>query len=128
MASALIHKSEPDSCDRFEVGSGAAFEIHEWSGGGPGYLHVHHEDDEAWHVISGLLRFRFGSGETKHAGPGTTVYVPSGVAHDYDDIDGRSRYLMILTPRLRELIDALHKAPVDRHPGVMKLYASEIVE
>jgi len=27
--------------------TGITFDVHEWSGNGPGYLHVHHADDEA---------------------------------------------------------------------------------
>jgi hypothetical protein len=29
---------------------GASFSIREWRGSGPPQMHVHHEDDEAWHV------------------------------------------------------------------------------
>ena len=43
-------------------------------------LHVHHEDDEAWHVISGALRFRFGDSELI-AESGASVLVPAGVPH-----------------------------------------------
>lgn len=128
MTAAIIHTSDRLSEDRNPIGSCDAFEIHEWTGGGPGYLHVHHEDDEAWHIISGVLRFRFAENVTREAGPGTTVYVPAGVPHDYGEIEGPSRYLMILTPRIRELIDALHAAPYDTHGAVMRRYKSEIVE
>lgn len=128
MTNAVVHVSDRFSDDRIRIGSSGAFEVHEWSGGGPGYLHVHYDDDEAWHIISGMLRFRFSSGETRDAGPGTTVYVPAGVAHDYDEIEGPSRYLMILTPRLKALIDELHAAPFDRHGEIMRRYKSEILE
>ena len=107
------------------VGAGSAFEVHEWAGGGPGYLHVHHEDDEAWHVISGRLQFRL-DGDVRDAGPGTTVWVPAGVVHDYAELE-ESRYLMILTPRLRALIDALHETSYDCHGEVMTQYASELI-
>ena len=36
--------------------SGTSFDVHEWSGAG--YLHVHHEDDEAWHVLEGIAQLR----------------------------------------------------------------------
>ena len=35
--------------------AGASFEIHEWSGGGPDEMHLHHADDEAWHILEGTL-------------------------------------------------------------------------
>ena len=38
--------------------SGISFGIHEWRGSGPVMLHVHHSDDEAWHVLEGQLMFR----------------------------------------------------------------------
>ena len=85
--------------------SGRSFEIHEWRGSGPPTLHVHHADDEAWHVLEGELIFRY-SDRTETAGPGTTVFVPAGVAHSYIAAKG-ARYLIVLTPRLSALIAAL---------------------
>ncbi|HMB24008.1 MAG TPA: hypothetical protein VKP08_14295, partial [Anaerolineales bacterium] len=38
---------------------GGSFDIYEWSGSGPEYLHVHYSDDEAWHVLEGTLTFKF---------------------------------------------------------------------
>ena len=51
---------------------GETLVVHEWSGSGPVYMHVHNGDDEAWHVLSGVLRFKFSDGEVD-AGPGATV-------------------------------------------------------
>ncbi len=106
--------------------SGGAFSVHEWEGSGPAYLHVHHDDDEAWHVLEGTLRFRFAEREVD-ASAGTTVFVPAGVPHTYEAI-GSTRYLIILTPRLQDLIAALHGAPVDEHRAIMRRYQSEILE
>src|ERR1700687_1692372 len=39
--------------------SGNSFGVHEWRGSGPATLHVHHSDDEAWHVLDGELTFRY---------------------------------------------------------------------
>lgn len=86
--------------------TGSSFEIHEWSGSGPDYMHVHHADDEAWHVLEGALRFEFVDGHVD-APAGTTVFVPAGVAHTYRETEP-SRYLIILTPRLAQLIAELH--------------------
>jgi mannose-6-phosphate isomerase-like protein (cupin superfamily) len=61
---------------------GLSFDIHEWSGSGPDYLHVHHSDDEAWHVLQGTLTFRFLDREVE-AAAGSTVFVPAGVAPAY---------------------------------------------
>ena len=40
-------------------------------------LHVHHEDDEAWYVLEGALRFRLGE-ETFEVGAGGGVLAPKG--------------------------------------------------
>jgi mannose-6-phosphate isomerase-like protein (cupin superfamily) len=106
---------------------GQSFDIYEWSGSGPGYLHVHYADDEAWHILEGTLTFRFRDRQVE-ATAGTTVFVPAGVPHDYFEADGPTRYLMILTPRLRDLIAALHAAPLQRHHEIMKQFESVIVE
>ena len=92
--------------------AGQSFEIHEWRGSGPAILHVHHADDEAWHVQEGELTFHYQDRE-EIAGPGTTVFVAAGVAHAYTATD-EARYLIILTPRLSALIQALH---ADREPA-----------
>jgi mannose-6-phosphate isomerase-like protein (cupin superfamily) len=105
---------------------GDSFGIYEWRGSGPATLHVHHADDEAWHVLEGTLRFRFAAGEVE-AGPGSTVFVPAGVAHTYV-AEATARYLIVLTPRLRALIAALQGAPAEQHAAIMRQYQSELLE
>ncbi len=107
--------------------SGGTFGVYEWSGSGPDYLHVHHSDDEAWHVLEGTLVFRFADKQIE-APAGTTVFVPAGVAHAYFAKPEESRYLIILTPRLYELIQELHKVLYAQHKEVMRKFDSEIVE
>jgi quercetin dioxygenase-like cupin family protein len=107
--------------------AGTSFEIHEWRGSGPATLHVHHSDDEAWHVLEGELIFRYAD-RSETVGPGTTVFVPAGTAHSYTAAPG-ARYLIILTPRLSALIAALQ---ADRDPthhrGIYKRFNSELLE
>lgn len=106
-------------------GTGITFSIHEWSGSGPAVLHVHHADDEAWHVLEGTLRFRFTDREIE-VGPGYTVLVPAGVPHTYATDNGR--YLIVLTPRLESLIAELHQAPPTGHPDLYRRHESELLE
>lgn len=106
---------------------GSSFDVHEWSGSGPDYLHVHHSDDEAWHVLEGTLTFRFLDREIE-APAGSTVFVPAGVAHSYYEAHGPTRYLIIMTPNLRALISALHEAQREQHPAIMRQFDSEILE
>jgi mannose-6-phosphate isomerase-like protein (cupin superfamily) len=86
---------------------GTSLVIHEWTESGPSYLHIHRWDDEAWHVLEGLLQFRFADRELD-APAGTTVFVPAGSTHTYWVTAEPSRYLILLTPRLDRLIDRLH--------------------
>jgi len=106
---------------------GGSFDIYEWSGSGPEYLHVHYSDDEAWHVLEGTLTFKFKDREV-NVSAGTTVFVPAGVPHSYYEADTPTRYLIILTPRLRELISALHTSPREAHNAIMRSFDSEILE
>ena len=107
--------------------SGASFAIHEWSGSGPATLHVHHSDDEAWHVLDGELTFRYAD-RTETVAPGVTVFVPAGVPHTYAAGDD-ARYLIVLTPRLSALIAALQADhdPAHQHE-IYRRFDSEVLE
>jgi mannose-6-phosphate isomerase-like protein (cupin superfamily) len=111
--------------DRFSA-TGVSFSVHEWRGSGPATLHVHHADDEAWHVLEGVLKFRFAD-RTLDVAAGGTVFVPAGVPHTYEAVD--ARYLIVLTPRVAALIHALQQTP-DRslHPAIYRAHESELLE
>jgi mannose-6-phosphate isomerase-like protein (cupin superfamily) len=125
----IIVASQKDGVDDRQPISamGSSFDIYEWSGSGPDYLHVHYSDDEAWHVLEGTLTFRF-KDRVIDAYAGTTVFVPAGVPHTYSEANSPTRYLILLTPRLRDLISALHAAPYEEHKVIMRNLKSEIVE
>lgn len=111
---------------------GASLVIQDWSASGLASevapLHVHHSDDEAWHVISGALRFRFAD-EEGVAGPGSTVLVPAGVAHTFGNAGPEpSRYIIILPARLDEMISLLHEADRAEHAAIYRRYESELLE
>jgi mannose-6-phosphate isomerase-like protein (cupin superfamily) len=91
-------------------------------------LHVHHADDEAWHVVSGALRFRFDDGEVT-AAAGSTVLVPAGVAHTFGNAGPEpSRFIIILPTRLDEMITQLHAADRAEHPAIYRRYESDLLE
>jgi mannose-6-phosphate isomerase-like protein (cupin superfamily) len=110
---------------------GANLVIGEWGGAFVGYvapLHVHHSDDEAWHVLSGTLRFRFGEHEVI-AEAGSTVVAPAGLPHTFGNAGpGVARYLIVTTKRLNELIEELHKVDKSEHAAVFRKYDSELLE
>jgi uncharacterized RmlC-like cupin family protein len=106
---------------------GRSFEIHEWRGSGPAKLHVHHSDDEAWHVLEGELTFRYAD-RTEVVPAGGTVLIPAGVAHAYTAGDD-ARYLIILTPRLSAMIAALHaNSDPNRQEEIYLQFDSELLE
>jgi mannose-6-phosphate isomerase-like protein (cupin superfamily) len=91
-------------------------------------LHVHHADDEAWHVISGALRFRFADREMI-AEAGSTVLVPAGVPHTFGNAGPRpSRFIIILPARLDDLISELHQADSSAHSAIYRKFESELLE
>ena len=91
-------------------------------------LHVHHHDDEAWYVIEGALRFRSVEGELI-APAGSTVLVPAGVPHTFGNAGPEpSRYLIVMTAKLQELISKLHEVPQSEHAGLYRSYDSELLE
>lgn len=91
-------------------------------------MHVHFSDDEAWHVVSGELRFRFAS-EHVVATAGSTVLVPAGTPHTFGHAGpGPSRFIIILPARLDELISALHAADPAEHPEIYRRYESQLLE
>jgi mannose-6-phosphate isomerase-like protein (cupin superfamily) len=112
---------------------GGSLVIQDWPAAGPARefapLHVHHADDEAWHVITGALRFRFARDREIVARAGATVLVPAGVAHTFGSAGRQpTRYIIILPARLDELISQLHSADQADHAAIYRRYESEMLE
>jgi uncharacterized RmlC-like cupin family protein len=127
MPTPIVAIASAGAAPRFDA-TGTTLAIREWRGSGPAQLHVHHEDDEAWHVLEGTLRFRF-LDEVVEAPAGSTVFVPAGAAHTFEALSQDTRYLVMLTPRLLDLIAALQKTsdPAAQR-AVYRRHASELVE
>ena len=101
---------------------GDSFVIAEWRdpGAPPGPprwiapLHLHRSDDEAWYVVEGTLR------DEVEACAGAAVLVPRGIPHTYWNASpGPLRYLLMMTPNIYRLIQAIHAAQ-DRSPAALK--------
>jgi mannose-6-phosphate isomerase-like protein (cupin superfamily) len=91
-------------------------------------LHVHHSDDEAWYVLEGRLRFRLGD-EISEAGPGCAVLAPGGTPHAYGNArpGEPARYLLVMTPRIRALLEALHKPGAGDYAEIFRAHDSELL-
>ncbi len=89
-------------------------------------LHVHHGDDEGWYVLAGRLGFRLGDEELS-AGAGQAVLAPRGVPHTFWNAgQEEARYLLVMTPRIARLIDAIH-APGSDLSAVFAAHDSELL-
>ena len=107
--------------------SNDSFVIAEWRdpggpAGPPRFIaprHVHHNDDEAWYVLEGILRVQSGENEIE-AHAGSAVLAPRGTPHTYwNPGPGPLRYLLIMTPNVFALIQNIH-ALKDRTPATLK--------
>ena len=82
-------------------------------------LHLHRNDDEAWYVLEGKLCVKAGD-DTVEASAGAGVMVPRGTPHTYwNPHPTPVRYLLVMTPAIHQLIQALH-ATTDRSPDAMR--------
>jgi mannose-6-phosphate isomerase-like protein (cupin superfamily) len=111
-----------------------SFVIADWSDPGthPGRpiagLHVHNADDEAWFVLEGRLGFRCGDQE-RELNAGESLLVPRGTSHSYWNAAAeRARYLLVMTPRIHRLIEALHSGERDDFAAIFREHESELLE
>lgn len=122
----------PADADDGATAKGTSLVIGNWPATGTGTevapLHVHYNDDEAWYIISGALRFRLADRELV-AEAGTTVLVPAGVAHTFGNAGPEpSRFLIILPAGLDDLINALHQADPKDHGAIYRRFNPELLE
>jgi mannose-6-phosphate isomerase-like protein (cupin superfamily) len=77
-------------------------------------LHIHRTDDEAFYVLQGTLSFRVNDDTVTIPSGGATL-VPRGTAHTFWNPElAPARYLVALTPRISDLVNAVHAAgPLD---------------
>ncbi len=96
------------------------FVMAEWQdpGGVPGQkrllapTHLHRSDEEAWYVLEGALMFRIGHDEVE-VRSGSAILVPPGTAHTFWNAKADPAcYLIIMTPKIHQLIQAIHAMPV----------------
>lgn len=108
------------------IGREGSFVIAEWRDDGAppegpmpiAPLHVHDRCEEAWIVLEGRLVVRTGDNENL-LGAGDAILVPPGTPHTFWNPDpAPCRYILVMTPLTKRLIDAIHAAD-DRSPAAM---------
>ena len=110
-----------------------SFVIADWTDSGerPGLpiapLHRHHSDDEAWFVLEGRLGFKLGD-EDREIATGESLVAPRGTPHSYwNPLSEPSRYLLVMTPRIHHLIEALHAGDRDDFARIFEEHDSELL-
>ena len=110
-----------------------SFVIADWTdpGAHPGRpiagLHVHRSDDEAWFVLEGRLGFRVGARE-RDVEAGDSLLVPRGTPHSYwNPTTEPARYLLVMTPRIHRLIEALHAGDRSDYGKIFEEHDSELL-
>jgi mannose-6-phosphate isomerase-like protein (cupin superfamily) len=87
-------------------------------------LHVHHADDEAWYVIDGTLSFQLGDREVA-APTGSAVFAPRATPHTFwNPAQEPARYLLVMTPRILRLIEAIHELPDRSREALEQVFLS----
>ncbi len=88
---AYVRVSRNDTGDRFSI-----LELEGPPGDTPP-LHVHHTEDEVFHILEGSARFHIGS-EVRDGSSGDFVLVPKGTPHTFIVGDEAARWLVITSP------------------------------
>jgi mannose-6-phosphate isomerase-like protein (cupin superfamily) len=90
-------------------------------------LHLHRSDDEAWLVLSGRLGFRVG-GQEKEVAASDSLLVTRGTPHSYwNALAEPTRYLLVMTPQIHRLIEALHAGDRRDFARIFEEHDSELL-
>jgi mannose-6-phosphate isomerase-like protein (cupin superfamily) len=91
-------------------------------------LHVHNSDDEAWIVLEGRLGFRVGD-EEREVAAGESLLVERGTPHSYwNAAPERARYVLVMTPQIHRLIEALHSGERSDYAQIFAEHDSVLLE
>jgi mannose-6-phosphate isomerase-like protein (cupin superfamily) len=110
-----------------------SFVVMDWTDDGkhPGRpiagLHLHRSDDEAWIVLSGCLGFQIDD-KQREVPEGESILVHRGTRHSFWNAGSEpARYLLVMTPRLHSLIEALHSSERTDWEQIFEEHDSELL-
>jgi uncharacterized cupin superfamily protein len=111
-----------------------SFVVADWTDDGthPGRpiagLHLHRSDDEAWIVLSGTLGFQVDD-EQREVPAGESILINRGVRHSFWNASSEpARYLLVMTPRIYELVQSLHSGERTDYAAIFEEYDSELLD
>jgi len=79
---------EPNDCKVSAKDTDGAMSVFEFTGGGCGPRHLHHEQDEWIYIIDGEFSFEVGDKKFR-AGSGESVFLPRNVPHGWACVNGK---------------------------------------
>ena len=79
-------------------------------------------------MLDGALRLRLGE-ETFEVGAGGGVPASRGIPHAYGNArrGQMARYLLVMTPKIRALIQALHEPGAEDYARIFRAHDSELL-
>ena len=88
-------------------GRSAMFRVTTYQPGGPP-LHIHHDADEYFYVLSGTVRFHV-AGEDTTVGAGDAVFIPRGTQHSYrvESAEGADMLTIVTPGGFEEFFEAM---------------------
>jgi Cupin domain len=113
--------------------AGSQLVVAEWTDAGgvhdpPRYVaavHAHLQDDEAWYVLEGELVVQL-DGVDMRVAAGGCAFAVRGVPHTWwNPGPGPARSLLLMTPRINALIDAIHGMPEDATEDAVRAVFAE---
>ena len=69
-------------------------------------LHVHHVEDEVFHILEGAIRFQVGESTALYQA-GSTLLAPQGVPHGFRVVSEHARMLAITRGGFEELVSSM---------------------
>lgn len=85
--------------------------------------HTHHHDDEAWYVLEGTLGVRIDD-QSFEVTAGGAIVAPRGTVHTFwNPHPTPVRYLIMMTQRIKALIDAIHSLEQRDSETMKRLFA-----
>ena len=90
-------------------------------------LHIHTEQAETFHVVSGTFRFRAGDDELT-GGPGFTVHIPKNTPHcfRYEGKESNGQLISVLTPGIHD--GFIRNVPQAEQAGMPMTELTEMAE
>ena len=91
-------------------------------------LHVHHEDDEAWYVLDGTMRFRIDD-EEYDVPAGSGIIGPRGVPHTFGNpAEEPARYVLVMSATTHALLKELHSGSSGNVAALFEKYGCALLE